>query len=133
MIRYIEGIKYQLYGDYTIKTNIIGYTVDTRFLKLTPVGVLTIKAGYAWDGPSGPTFDSHESMRGSLVHDAFYELIRRELVSRTERGAVDDLFYDILVEDGMSKTRAKAWLVGVKAFAGFAADPKNRRKIKLAP
>jgi hypothetical protein len=32
--------------------------------------------GYAWNGPSGPTLDTRNFMRGSLVHDALYQLMR---------------------------------------------------------
>lgn len=133
MIKYIKDIKYQLQQDYEIRTNIIGYDVETDFIKLTLIGVLTIRKGYPWDGPSGPTIDTKNSMRGSLVHDAFYELMRKGLVSRDERNAVDRLFRQILVDDGMRKSRADIWYKAVHALAGFAADPENKRKIYTAP
>ncbi len=35
-------------------------------------GVLTIRSGYAWDGPGGPAMDTPAAMYGSLSHDALY-------------------------------------------------------------
>ena len=64
-MKYKKGYKYQLVEDEVTKTDIIGYSFDTKFIRLTLVGVLTVKAGYAWDGASGPTIDSPSSMRAS--------------------------------------------------------------------
>lgn len=54
-IKYYSGYKYQLAEDYTHKTGIYpDETLDLKFLKLEKDGTLTIRHGYAWDGPSGP-------------------------------------------------------------------------------
>lgn len=133
VIKFRDGYKYQLAETYEINTGIIGYTVDTEFIKLTPVGILTIKSGYAWDGPSGPTHDTLDSMRGSLVHDALYQLMRWGLLPFSERGYVDLLFKNILLEDGMNEVRAGIWYAGVSRFAGEAARPESRKEIFIAP
>lgn len=132
-IKYTEGYKYQLEEEHITKTPIIGYTIDTFFIKLTPIGVLTLSKGYAWDGPSGPTFDSKTSMRGSAEHDAFYKLMRMGLIPITERFNVDQAFKATLLKDGMSPRRANIWYKGVRGFASSAADIKNKKKVITAP
>lgn len=46
------------------------------YVTLTPNGILTIRAGYMSDGPSGPTYDTESFMRGAFVHDALYQALR---------------------------------------------------------
>lgn len=83
-------------------------------------GVLMIKAGYCWDGASGPTIDTQSSMRASLVHDAFYQLMREGLLPQEYRAAADNLFQSICREDGMGRFRAWYYRTGLR-LAGFAA------------
>lgn len=132
-IGYCKGFKYQVARCYLIKTPIIGHNVETPYLKLSPDGTLEIQKGYAWDGASGPTYDSKCSIRGSLVHDALYQLIRLDLIGHKERPAVDQFFHDICVEDGMNKTRAAAWLWAVRKFGIFSAIPEAERPVLEAP
>ena len=74
--RELRRYKYQLVKPYSVQIGIKDRSVNTEFLKLGEDGILTIKERYAWDGPSGPTIDTLNFMRGSLVHDAIYQLIR---------------------------------------------------------
>ena len=133
IIRYRKGYKYQLDREYIILTPILGFTFDNKYLALTPEGKLTIKDGYAWDGASGPTVDSRSTMRGSLVHDAFYQLMRGKIISTTYRRKVDELFREMIIEDGMWQIRALLWADAVMTFAAPSADPKNDKKIYEAP
>ena len=72
-ISYKSGYKYQLYEDYAVMIGMIPPDdVVTDYIELNSDGLLTIRKGYAWDGPSGPTIDTLNFMRGSLVHDALY-------------------------------------------------------------
>lgn len=63
---------------------------------------LWIHKGYWWDGPSGPTFDTPDFMRGSLVHDALYQLMREGKLSKKYRKYADKLLVQICKEDGMA-------------------------------
>ena len=134
-IAYREGYKYQLKTSYSIHIEIKpAVAVDTEYLSLTLGGLLTVKEGYAWDGPSGPTVDTLNFMRGSLVHDALYQLMRERFLNHdTCREPTDRLLQRICEEDGMSSIRA--WWVyhGVRLGGGPAADPANDKPAVKAP
>jgi hypothetical protein len=132
-IYYKSGYKYQLARDYELHTGIIGYSIHTEYAHLYSDGLLIIKNGYAWDGPSGPTIDTKTFMRGSLVHDVFYQLIREGHLSHSIKEKADSLLRNICIEDGMCKLRANWVYFGVDKFAGFATSPKNKKKLLEAP
>lgn len=133
-IAYRKGYKYQLGVDYTVQIALRPEgAVGTPFLSLGTDGILQIKAGYAWDGPSGPTFDTRSSMRASLIHDALYQLMRYSLLPQSDREQADQELYKACIEDGMWKWRAKMWLRQLRRFAGGAANPKNMKRVYLAP
>ena len=133
-IFYRKGYKYQLAEDFCFDTGILQEKIIIiGFINLDPDGHLLIKAGYAWDGPSGPTLDTHSSMRGSLVHDALYQLLRLEALDKRFRAEADKLLYTVCIEDGMWKLRAKLWYRAVVRAATSAADPKNVKRIIVSP
>lgn len=123
-IAYRDGYKYQLAAGYFYATGIYpAADIITEYVQLNALGGLHISEGYAWDGPSGPTIDTENFMRGSLVHDALYQLMRAgHLDAQAVRPRADALLRDICRADGMSAFRA--WYVyhGVRLFAGFAAE-----------
>jgi len=131
-IEYKAGYKYQLNSTYTIQTTIYGCEIDTKYLTLHS-GLLTIIDGYCWDGPSGPTIDTLTFMRGSLVHDALYQLMREQLLPHSCKLVADKLLREICLEDGMSRLRA--WYVyhSVRLLADASTNPKNRKKLMTAP
>lgn len=132
-MKYREGFKYQLAEVERFQTRITGHDIKTKFVSLGPGGMLTIKAGFAWDGPSGPTLDSKNSMRAALAHDAIYYLIRNEHLAEDMRGIADNVFDRILKEDGMWAPRRNLWVWAVKRLAAAAADPDNRKEVFEAP
>jgi hypothetical protein len=133
-VKYRSGFKYQLAEREIFYTTVLPEAVTpTRFLTLTLAGMLTIEAGYAWDGASGPTFDTKSTMRPSLYHDAMYQLIRLGALRRSQRHQVDDEFGRLLKEDGMWGWRRKLWIREVKKFGSRAADPKDIKPIHTAP
>jgi hypothetical protein len=114
-IAYRRGLKYQLAAIYGLRTPICPPAlILTEFVELDTHGWLQISRGYAWDGADGPTIDTPDSMRGSLVHDAFYQLMARGLLGREHREAVDDFFLQLLLEDGMLPARAQVWHTAVR-------------------
>ena len=86
-------------------------------------GVLTIKRNYAWDGASGPVFDTRRIMRGSLVHDALYQLMREEHLPQKVRDNADWLLREICIEDGMPKFNADLVYLAVDLFGGNFTKP----------
>lgn len=133
--RSLHGAKYVLTASYLVGTGVLDHTARTEFIDLTPDGVIVVSAGYAWDGPSGPTFDTLSFMRGSLVHDAIYQLIRMELIPPEEKAQADNLLRSFCRADGMGKMRA--WYVynAVRFMSGDAAKPGSQkpREILSAP
>ncbi len=134
-IAYRAGYKYQLKESYTLRISIKPpIPIDTDYLALTTDGILTIKKGYAWDGPSGPTIDTLNFMRGSLVHDALYQLMRERLLDEgTYREVADRLLQKICEEDGMSSLRAWWVYQAVHFFGEPSADPTNDKPVIKAP
>jgi hypothetical protein len=134
-IRYRSGFKYVLVDDYEV---LLVYTrpqrnIVTEYITLASCGRLWIRHGYAWDGPSGPTCDTRDSLRGSLVHDALYQLIREGLLEPDQRRNSDRELRDILIEDGMSATRSGYWFEGVEHFGKNAATGDGGRPVLTAP
>jgi hypothetical protein len=108
----------------------------SKLITLSPDGLLTIKPFYCWDGPSGPTIDTDNSIRASLIHDVLYQLIRSGKLPRVHKDYADRMLRDIAREDGMSDFRSWYWYKGVNMFAGSSCKPgseKKERKIYTAP
>lgn len=134
-IKYRErDFKYQLVEDYSVDTSMVGFEVNQELFQLSKGGKLTIHAGYAWDGASGPTFDTADSMRGSLVHDVLYQMMREKFIPVACKDLADWIFYQILIEDGMSESRAGIWHMAVSRYAESSCRPgSGSKEIKTAP
>ena len=133
--RKLTGYKYQLKRKYAIQIDLkplkrIRRTVS-EYLLFSPQGLLTIKKHYAWDGPSGPTIDTRDFIRGSLVHDALYQLMRESVLDyRIHRQRADEILRELVLEDGMCKFRAWYVYQAVHIFAKGGAHPQPERKSK---
>jgi hypothetical protein len=134
-IHYRSGYKYQLAADFSIVVDVHPTEpIETEFIRLEPDGTLFIRSGYAWDGPSGPTIDTKKTfMRGSVVHDALYQLIRFKKLPPETREQADIALHQICREDGMCKLRAWYVFRSVRRLAGFAADPANKKRVFIVP
>ena len=133
-IKYKDGYKYQLTEDYTEQVAIQpDQPVQQRFLSLTTDGLLTVRVGYAWDGPSGPTVDTRNFMRGSLIHDALYQLMRHQDLPDTARKEADLELRRICREDGMWLVRAWWVYVAVRWWAKGSASAESRKQVLTAP
>ena len=133
-IEYKKGYKYQLFKTYFIKTNIHPLkNIHTERIDLSMDGYLTIRKGYAWDGPSGPTLDTPSFMRGSLIHDSLYQLIRMELLSMECRKGADMELDKACGVDGMMSWYRNVVFFSVRKFASGSAMKENMRKVITAP
>ena len=137
-IGYRAGYKYQLAETYIHHFSTSYFTPFNAeikdFIRFTGK-TLTIFSGYAWDGPSGPTIDTKNFMRGSLVHDALYQLMREGYLNPDfARKWADDILRDICLEDGMSRLRAWWVYKGVRIFGKSSALSSNiSHPIQRAP
>lgn len=130
---YKDGYKYQVTRDNEIQTELTGYSIDTEYVYLRPDGKMGIRHGYAWNGASGPTWDTNNSMRGSLYHDAGYQLIRLGYLPRETKEYFDQLLYDLCVQDGMFKFRAAYWRWAVIHFGIGSTRPSAEPQELVAP
>ncbi|MGD0353462.1 MAG: hypothetical protein ABSB38_08230 [Dehalococcoidia bacterium] len=134
--RNLTSYKYQVMKDYTIKIDLKPLKAIRRklakFLSLSPQGILSINKYYAWDGPSGPTIDTRDFMRGSLVHDALYQLMREGVLDyRVHRQRADEILREICLEDGMCKSRACYVYQAVHIFAEGGARPQPEHEPEI--
>ena len=124
--RVLRPYKYQLRDDYSVHIDLAPPgPVAHPFVSLGRDGLLTLRAGYAWDGPSGPALDTRNFMRASLVHDALYQLMRLGLLDhRVHRPRADAILRALCLEDGMSAWRAGLAHHAVRLFGARHAAPR---------
>ncbi|MDN3652512.1 DUF1353 domain-containing protein [Thalassotalea ponticola] len=136
-ISYKKGYKYQLTQSYSLTIDILPEQFiesPSGFISLSKQGLLTINNGYAWDGPSGPTIDTQNFMRASLVHDALYQLMREQLLdTQSTRKRADKLLQQLCRQDGMSALRAWLAYSGLRLLGSKAASPLNKKSANNAP
>jgi len=134
LIFYKSGYKYQITREYTCFVGIFNYEYESDFLKLTPTGWLTVKKYYCFDGPSGPTIDTKTNMRGALIHDALYQLMRLGVIAEKYADTANKLFKQICREDGMCWLRAQLYFWGVNtSIAEKNAKAGTEQKEQFAP
>jgi hypothetical protein len=134
LYREIGGAK-QLCSEFRFQLPVApGYAGRSGFISFDKEGRVTVAPGYVWDGASGPTIDTPDTVCGSLGHDVMYELMRLGKLSNFIYKPVADLWhYNRLRIDGMPDFRAWAWYRAVQAFGGKSTDPENQQDIKRAP
>lgn len=136
-ISYRKGYKYQLAEEYTTRIPIKpvhDIFSPSGYIRLTTDGMLTLAKGYAWDGPSGPAIDTLDFMRGSLIHDALYQLMREKLLDHDRyREPADRLLQEMCIKDGMCSLRAWWVYKGLRIGGDPAADPRNTKPVTRAP
>ena len=127
--RSIRRYKYQTTREMTVQTSFrppSSLQTSYGWVWLLPSGELMVMKGYAWDGPSGPSIDTENFMRGSLFRDALYQMLREGVLPNPadlNRAIADILLYDICREDGMCEFRAwyvwKCVRIGAKKAARY--------------
>lgn len=142
MIKYrkLRFYKYQLVeDDETILQMPISEPIQTEYITLIPTedfrSKLIIRKGYAWDGASGPGIDTKTNMRGALIHDALYQLMRSGLLPyNVYKNEADRIGQQICLEDGMIPFRAwlAYWLVRLFGLRFCKPQPDIEQKIYTA-
>jgi hypothetical protein len=134
VLYYTEGWKYQTKRIYHFKLAIRPYApIDLPFLKISMDGDTIVLPGYAWNGASGPTWDTKNSIVGSLIHDIIYQLIRMGLIDPAYKEYADNVLHDVCTEDGMWKTRADYWRWAVLTFGQGSLRPHDEPLELMAP
>ena len=130
----IRQYKYQLVSDYHLQIYFHSrHNIKTPYIRLFSDGILIIKDGYAWDGATWYP-DTKKITRGSLVHDALYQLIRLDLLANSYRVHADKLLQQICIEDGTNKILSAVIFKAVNLFGYNAANEKQEdTKIYIAP
>lgn len=131
--RKLHRYKYQLMDDYEVQIDIKpAEDIVYDYLALSSDGLLTIKKHYAWDGPSGPTIDTRDFMRGSLVHDALYQMMRLSALDNNQyRKRADQILRELCLDDGMWGFRAWYVYLAVRIGASGSAKPGNEPEVKI--
>lgn len=91
------------------------YPIKTKYLELNTIGLLTIHEGYAWNGASGPTIDTPDTIRGSLYHDALCQLKALGYISEAHAPQIHSLLRDVCEDDALvwiDKRKAAARKMG---------------------
>ncbi len=131
-MKYKKGYKYLLTATETVYLpELLGQRATHPFILLNYDGELIVKKYYAWDGASGPAIDTKTFMRGSLIHDALYQLMREGLLDRSFRDAADHILRRICIKDGMWKIRANWVYWAVKNFAARSIEKDNGTEIEI--
>lgn len=117
-VHYKTGYRHQLVRDHVQPTGIVPVAPGGNdFVQLTVDGLLLVRAGYAWDGASWPAINTRSFVRPSLVHDAFYQLLRLGVVAREDRPAIDALLGQMLRADSLIIARRLPWHLRYPATA----------------
>lgn len=88
-------------------------------------GIMLVRKGFRWDGPSGPAIDTADFMRGSCVHDLLYLAMRWGAISTGWRDEADAAMRAVNRTDGMWPPRAWWTFWAVRLFGGYAARGKR--------
>ncbi len=130
--KFRSGYKYQLQELYSTGVEIIGFDLFTSYIALRPDGDLSIYPGYAWDGATWcPDFDW--IIRGSLIHDALYQLMRLRQLPPDCKPAADAALRRACLADGAWRWQAEVVHRAVTRFGGFGIDPARARPLRQAP
>ena len=128
-MRYSSGYKYRLeeseWAQLDLKPDDL---IITDYALLSREGVLHIAAGYAWDGPSGPTLDTKDVMTPSLIHDCLYQLMAEGHLPSNYRRAADKELTRLMKDRGVNWLRRKIWWRGVRFAGGGHLEPKQIRE-----
>lgn len=135
-IRFQDGFKYQLTEDAAYQTKVqLPHDIDTKFVSMSKDGLLRLKAGFAWNGVSGPTIQRNSNRRGGAFHDGFYRLIRFGLLNDIPdaRNKADEMLRDIWLKDGMWSWLVSLEISVLKRFGEDAARPSGEPKVMTSP
>ena len=141
---------YQLTASYMFDASsfgVVGHSFNHYDSALAKNGIVLLKQGFTWDGPSGPAIDTPDLMRASALHDFGYRSIRRLLLPVSMRRPFDMILRavhgnDSGASDGIDLRgmelpwysrafhRARNWWVwaAVRDFGAGSAEPGSEEE-----
>jgi hypothetical protein len=132
-MKYRSGYKYQLAFDFLLQTRLRPTKIIyTEFITLYMDGKMVIRRAYSWDGASGPTWDTANTMVPALYHDAAAQLLRQGLLPPEAIDYANAEFDDMLKARGMWWPRRRIWQIGLWLTGGSFADPENQKEVHEA-
>ena len=126
---YKDGYKAQVVEEFTTMTCIKPeWDIVTQFYSIETTGLMTIRAGYAFDFATG-AFDTKTIIKASAIHDVGCQAIVDGLLDRKHKKQVDLQFKIECQKDGMHPFRV--WYT-FKAVDKYSC--RGRKKlVKSAP
>ncbi len=134
--RLLPPYKYILHSDAFFQTDCFpAADIHGDLCSLLTSGRMYVKAGYPWDGASGPAIDTDSIMRPSLGHDALLRLKQEgHPVPDNWSTAATSLINRLGREDGM--WRIRRWWVRLSVRKFGLARPRELNcyhEVHLAP
>jgi hypothetical protein len=130
--RKLNSYKYLLVDDYTAQVNICPLEdLKFKFVELLTSGQLLIKEGYAWDGVTGFLSTPKCLLRGSLIHDALYQLMRLNALNQSDRISADLMLEQACLEDGAPKTIVNCLYFVVRSFGILYSKPTSEKEVNV--
>ncbi len=122
--------KYETVGRFVIKTDLPNVKCN-EYLSVVD-GFMYIEDAYRWDGSSGPAIDTAKCMIASLVHDAYYQMMRENCIQRNQwRTYADRQYHKICLEAGMWEFVAEYRYWAIVKFAGKYTYPQKEKNGKV--
>lgn len=120
----VKNFKYQVAED--AELDLVYEFPDVEFEWFSVKGKkIYIKKGYAWDGASGPTIDTKDTIIASLIHDCLYQAMRLGLLEQDWRKEADKELRDQIIKADGNCLRAVAWYYAVRMFGKNSAKKGN--------
>lgn len=128
--------KYKLVEPLVILTDIYPESdIVHPYFTISTDGLMTIAAGYSFDGASGPAIDTENFLRGACAHDVPFQANQLGYnLPGDWRVKANKMLVRLTREDGMSWIRCKWVYAAVTAFGrGLPRDLNKYDETLIAP
>ena len=121
-ICYVDGYEFKLAESGCMQTEIYPPNdINTPFYSISKTGRIVGKKGYAWDGITGPMFNTKSFHRSSLFHDIVCQAINEGRLDPSWRPQGDKEFRRIAIMDGEGLGVVARQIHRVRAWYAYRA------------
>jgi hypothetical protein len=141
-LRYCSGYRYRVEEPFWVQTEFINEAGQIKsgervLAERKPDGAIWVYPGFAWNGPGSssrfdPVPDTKNFMRGSAIHDAWYQAISEGKEQPGRRDVADKFLAAMCRHDGMGWLATRLVLRGVRLLGESHAERRNR-EVLTAP